>query len=443
MKVVIVGGGSAGTTCAHELRKLDKDVEITVLESSSHTEYSPCALPYVISGEIKRFEDIFLFNEKDYSSNKISLSSNSEVVDIDRKEKIVTYKKNDENRQIGYDKLVLATGSSSFIPPIKGIEDVDHHTLKTIDDAKKISADIKKDSSSVIIGGGLIGVELAVSLAKKKEKVTIIESKESIFPSILDGDMAQRLKEYLEKENIKVYEKQTIQKITSKKILLKDKEVTFDKLFFCTGIRANISLAEKLGLDVDEAIIVDKYLQTSDKNIFACGDCVKSSEFNTGEKILSQLGTTAVRQAKTIAKNIVSKTNTKFPQVLNNTITKVGSIFVASVGLTVSRSKQLGIRVISASYTGDVRSGYYPSESRIRIKLVCSEDGKIIGGQIVGDEEVVGRINTIALAIKNNLHVKDLAALETCYNPASSPIFDPLTITAEICMKKIDLRKGV
>lgn len=437
MKIVIVGGGSAGTTCAHELRKLDKDVEIIILEASSHPEYSPCALPYVISGEIKRFDDIFIFGEKDYTSNKISLFLNSEVVDIDRKNMIVTYKTKRDKKQIGYDKVVLATGSASFLPPVKGTEDAGYYTLKTIDDAKKISRDIKKDTSSVIIGGGLIGVELAVSLARKKEKVTIIEAKESIFSSILDGDMAELLKGYLEKENIKIHENQAIRKISSKKIFLQDKEVSFDKLFFCTGIRADTALAKKARLDVDEAIIVDQSLQTSDKDIFACGDCVWSAEHNSGKKILSPLGTTAVRQAKTIAKNILSKTKTKFPHVMNNTVTKVGSIFVASVGLSVSRCRQLGIKAVSSSYTGDVRSEYYPSESRITIKLVCSEGGKVIGGQIIGEDEVVGRINTIALAIQKKLHIRDLAELETCYNPASAPIFDPLTIAAEICMKKL------
>ncbi len=196
-RIVIIGGASAGSTCAFELRKLNKNIEIVILEKSDYTQYSPCAMPYVLSGEIVDFDKIFILKKKDYESNNILLNLNSEVIEIDKKKRSILFKCNHEHKEISYDKLVIATGSSCYIPSIKGIETIDYFVLKNIDDAKKIASNIKPKTDSVIIGAGLIGVELATSLSAKGEKVTLIESKENILSSMLDSDMALKLKEFL------------------------------------------------------------------------------------------------------------------------------------------------------------------------------------------------------------------------------------------------------
>ncbi|MFP4423946.1 MAG: NAD(P)/FAD-dependent oxidoreductase [Candidatus Woesearchaeota archaeon] len=414
MRVVIIGGGSAGTTCAFELRKLDKQAEITILEKGNHTQYSPCALPYVVSGEIRDFKDIFLFSEKDYSANDISLSLNSSVERIDREDKTITFTREGETQELKYDKLVIATGSSSFVPPIEGLESTKYKVLKTIEDAK----DISPKGKSIVIGAGMIGVELADSLAQRGENVSLIEVKENILPGLLDKKMAGRLKEYLDFD---IYEEMPV-KISENKV----SDIPFDNLFICTGMKPNIALAKECGIETDKAIVIDDYLQTSDEDIYACGDCTEVTEFYTGNKIVSGLGTTAVRQAKIIAKNILGGEE-KFPPVMNNSVTKLRRVFVGSVGTTGS---------VSAEYAGPARAEYYPSDERIAVKLFCDRSGIVIGGQLIGTE-VVGRLDLIALAISKSMHVRELAELETCYNPASAPIFDPVSIAAQICMKKI------
>ncbi len=435
MKVVIIGGGSAGTTCAFELRKLNKDVEITLIEKSSNLEYSPCALPYVLSGEIKSFDDIFIFSKKDYEENNINLRLNSEAEKIDTKNKKVILNKKEE---LGFDKLVIAIGGNVFVPKIKGLENIEYKTFKTIEDAKEISKKVKSKDNSVVIGAGMIGIELAVSLAEKGNKVSLIEAKKNILPNILDSDMSEKLKEQLEKKDIQIFEESKIKEVSNKKISLEKNEIEFDNLFLCTGVKANTSLAEKAGLKIDKGIAVNEYLKTSNKDIYSCGDCVESSEFNTDKKIFSQLGTTAVRQAKFIARNILGEKE-KFPHVLNNTISKIGEKYVGAVGITQKRAKELGIKTVSAKYTGCLRAEYYSDKEKITIKLICNLSGEIIGGQIIGDNEVVGRLDLLALAIQKKTKIEEIAKLETCYNPASAPIFDPLTITAEVCLKKLNM----
>lgn len=443
MKVVIIGGGSAGTTCAFELRKLDKDADITVLESSAHTEYSPCALPYVLSGEIDDFSDIFIFEKKDYESNGIDLQLSSEVVDIDRENKIIHYRNGGQDRSVRYDHAIIATGSMPFIPPIKGLDEASYRVLKSIDDAKSIYADIKEGLTSAVIGGGLIGVEVAMALSQRNEKVVLVEAKDNIFSSLLDPKMSNILKDHLEGLGMTILEGRTIQQISQNGMDLGNERIGFDKLFVCTGVKADTRLAEKAGLKVNEGIKADGFMVTSDASIFACGDCVESVQAVSEKKSLSQLGTTAVRQAKVIANNIIAQNKMRFPPVLNNTVTRIGDMFVASVGLTLQRCKELDIAAISSRYAGGLRSDYYPSDSRITITLVCKkDDGRIIGAQMIGNEDVVGRIDLIALAIQEKCSVKSLAELETCYNPASAPIFDPLTIAANIAVKKLKRLEG-
>ncbi len=437
MKVVIIGGGSAGTTSAFELRKLNKDVEITIIEKSSNLEYSPCALPYVLSGEIKSFDNIFIFTKNDYQENNIELLLNSKVKKIDTKGKKVIL---NDDKKIPFDRLVIANGGSVFVPKIKGLENTNYITFKTIEDAKEISKITKSKGHSTIIGAGMIGIELAVSLSEKGNNVSILEAKKNILPNLLDQDMSEKLKEKLDKNKIKIYEGCNIKDISNNKIILDEKEVKFDNIFLCTGIRANISLAEKSGLKVNKGIIVNEYLETSNKNIYACGDCVESFEFNTNKKVFSQLGSTAVKQAKVIAKNILGEKE-KFTPVLNNTISKLDNVYVGAVGVSQNRANELNIKNISAKYAGDIRAEYYSDKEKITIKIVCNMEREIIGGQIIGDSEVVGRLDLIALAIQKKTKIEDIAKLETCYNPASAPIFDPLSITAEICLKKLKMRE--
>jgi NADH oxidase (H2O2-forming) len=435
-KIVIIGGGAAGTTCAFELRKLDKEAEITIVERTGNLEYSPCALPYVLAGEINSFDDIFIFKRSDYKNNNINLLLNTAVTGIDKKAKKISYTGAKEEGELDYDKLVLATGSVPKLPPIPGLEKSDPFVLKTLADAERISENIKSGGRSVVIGAGLVGLELAIALNEQKEKVTVVEAQDRPLPGVLDKDMSDQASQYLDDTGVELLLNTKIEQIEKSKVHLENNSLSFDKLCVCTGMKANTGLAEQAELDCGEAIEVNDRLQTSDDNIYACGDCVFSIELNTNKKILSQLGTIAVRQGKTVARNILGQEE-QAPAVVNNTITKMGELFVGSVGLTLERARQEGLEAVMAKYSGEVRSEYYPPSSRITVKLVADKDGKILGGQIIGREEVAGRMNLLSLAIGQGMTLDDLIGTETCYNPASAPINEPISVVAEIGKKKI------
>jgi len=429
MKVVIIGAGSAGASCAFELRKLDKKIDITILEKSNNYTYSPCALPYVLSGEIKNFKDITVFGKEAFESNNINLILNVKNIKIKNKT-IIT-----NETSFNFDKLVIATGSKSFIPNIKGVNNSKYFTLKTIDDAKKIK--IKPNLNYVIIGAGMIGVELANSISQKKGKVSLIEGKENILPNILDSDVAKEIEKYLIDKKIKLLTSKNVLEIKNKNIILENEKVKFDELIISTGIIPELSIAQDLKLKTNKGILVDDYLRTSNKNIYSCGDCTLSEHFETKKKILSGLGTVAVMQAKIVAKNILGF-NEKFKPVLNNTISKIGEKFVASVGITQNFAKENNIKVVSAKYTDNLRAEYYSTKEKITIRLISKLNGRLVGAQIIGDNEVVGRINLLSYLIQNKKKVDEILKIENCYNPASSPIFEPLNVVAQILIKKLN-----
>ncbi len=439
-KIVIIGGGAAGTTCAFEIRKLDKDVEISIVEKTGNLEYSPCALPYVLAGEINSFDDIFIFQASDYKNNNINILLNTEVTAINKKAKKISYVSDKKKGELVYDKLVLATGSVSKFPPIPGLNKAEPLALKNLSDAKNISKNIKSGSKSVVIGAGLVGLELAVALKARGEKVTVVEMQDHLLPAILDKDMSVQLERYLADLGVELFLNTNITKTEEGKLYFQDKHLIFDKLYVCVGMEANTVLAQQVGLKCKEAIEVNNSLQTSDDNIYACGDCIFSTELNTGKKVLSQLGTIAVRQGKVVARNILGQKE-KAPLVVNNTITKMGELFVGSVGLNLEKARQENIEVVTAKYSGEVRSEYYPFSSQITVKLISDKKGKLFGGQILGREEVVGKMDLFSLAIGKGMTLDDLISNETCYNPASAPINEPISVVAEIVKKKIKLMR--
>ncbi|HDZ35448.1 MAG TPA: NAD(P)/FAD-dependent oxidoreductase, partial [Thermococcus sp.] len=200
MKVVVVGSGTAGSNFALFMRKLDRKAEITVIGKEPTMQYSPCALPHVISGTIEKPEDVIVFPNEFYEKQKIKLMLGTEVKSIDRERKVVITDKG----EVPYDKLVLAVGSKAFVPPIKGVENEGVFTLKSLDDVRKIKAYIaeRKPKKAVVIGAGLIGLEGAEAFAKLGMEVLVVELMDRLMPTMLDKDTAKLVQEKMEKHGV-------------------------------------------------------------------------------------------------------------------------------------------------------------------------------------------------------------------------------------------------
>ncbi|MBR0272279.1 MAG: FAD-dependent oxidoreductase [Methanobrevibacter sp.] len=441
MKVVIVGGGAGGISTASNIRKIDKDCEIVVLTRDDKVAYSPCAIPYVLSGTIKSFDDIVMRTPEDYKKKDIDVITEVEVTAVDSDKKTVTYESGSKSKTIKYDKLVLATGGNPFVPPMEGVDLDGVYQIRNIDDGKKVQEAMKDAKSAIVTGAGLIGIEIAFALMKQGINVTLSEMMPQIVPRSLDKDMSDILVKYLESEGINVVLGKPITKLVGEKKVEKacfgDEElIDADMVILATGVRAELDLARMAGCEVGRwAILVNDRMETSVEDVYAVGDCVESKDLILGFNTISQLGTTAVRESKTLARTICNK-KSKFNPVLNSMVSKVGNLEFGAVGYTTSFAQQNRIRPVVQKVEALTRARYYPNAKPMDIKVICDGNGTIIGCQIIAEERVAERIDTMTLAITEGLTCFDLSNMEFAYAPPVSMVTDPLILAVEEVSKK-------
>lgn len=445
MKIVIIGGGAGGLTTASNIRKYDKEAEITVITRDEHVAYSPCAIPYVLSGEVNCFEDIIMHEPEDYLEKDITIITRAEVLEVSSSENKIKYNLIDPgtgpDKELSYDYLVIATGGAPFIPPVEGSDLEGVFKIRTIKDGLKIKEYSEKSKKAVVAGAGLIGLEIAYGLLNMGLEVSVAEMLPQIVPRSLDPDMAAIVQKYIEKKGINVILGTPIEKIIGEThvegVVFGDEEVEADMVIMATGVRPETKLAKMAGCELGRwAIQVNEKMQTCIPNIYAVGDCVEVYDAITGHNTQSPLGTAAVRQGKIAAKNIAG-IEAEFKPVLNSTVSKIGDLEFGAVGLTRISALQNGIDVISGKSKALTKARYYPGAKRIDVKIICNLKGRIIGCQIIAKERVAERIDTMSLAIAKELTCLELATMEFSYAPPVSMIIDPIILAAENACEKL------
>ncbi len=278
MKVIIIGAGIAGQTVAESLRRKSPDVEVSMFTDEPHPYYSRIFLPHFIAKE-RSIENLYTRKEKWYFENDIDFYNNMEISNVDLKNKLVYPKK---SKPFSYDKLVLAVGSSarklSFgNPNIEG-----NFALRTIADAQKIQKFIQENQVErvFIIGGGLLGIELGFHLRKIVSEVKICEIAPHLLPRQLDKETAEVLQTYLKNQGLEFILGQSMSKILGeKKVEGVESEngmkIETDMVLQQLGIIPNTDLAKNSGLNTEKGIIVNEYMQTSNSDVYAVGDCIQ------------------------------------------------------------------------------------------------------------------------------------------------------------------------
>jgi NADH oxidase (H2O2-forming) len=442
MKVVIIGSGAGGLTVASNIRRYSEHFEITVVTLENQVAYSQCAIPYVIGGEIGSFDEIVMHTPEYYGDLGINIITESEVLDVISSEKLVRYRHKHQKLEgketiftLNYDYLVIATGGSPFIPPVEGVGLKGVFKVRTIDDGIKIKEWAKKSNNAVVVGAGAIGLELGYGLKQLGMNVSVTEMLPQILPRSLDPDMAIKVQEYLEAQNVNIILNKALDKILgnekAKTVVVGDESIDTDIVILSTGIRPSTELASLAGCDIgDMGVSVNERMQTNVPNIYAVGDCVEVYDGITGMKTVSPFGTTAVRQGKVAAKNIAG-IYSLFRPVLNSVVSKIGELEVGAVGLTEISANSNGIDIVVGRSRALTKARYYPGCKPIDIKLICSIDGKILGCQIIAKETVAERVDTMALAIAKGVNCEEITEMEFSYAPPVSMVVDPIVMAAE------------
>jgi len=380
---VIIGNGVAGTTAAENIRKMDKEGNITIVTDEDLPFYYRIRLNEFISGDITE-QDLIAKGDQWYRDQNIDLKLMTRIVRAELREKIII---TENKERLSYDRLLIATGSHSFIPPIKGSEKRGVFALRTIKDARNILAYASEAEGIVLIGGGLLGLEAGNALRKLGKKVTVVEFFPRLLPRQLDVDGAKRLQEIMEGMGFSFRLGAKTQEVTGDDhvngVLLEGGEtLPAEMVIISAGVRPNIELAESLGLDSDKGIKVDEHLQTNQPDIYAAGDVAEFRGIPYG------IWPAAMEQGKIAGANMAGGKKVYKGSTMVNTLKVVG-IDLASAG-NIDAENELESRIIK--------------DEKVYKKIVI-ENNKIIGCIMLGDTK---GFNKITKAISESVDVSKI-----------------------------------
>jgi NADPH-dependent 2,4-dienoyl-CoA reductase/sulfur reductase-like enzyme/rhodanese-related sulfurtransferase len=462
-KIVIIGGIATGPKAAARARRLDSEAEITIVERGGLFSYAGCGMPFYIEGVIEGLPSLLctprgvIRNDAYFEIEKdIEAHCWTEATKINRDEKTVTVRdvNSGEEHDMPYDKLVLAVGASPIVPRMEGSELEGVHRLYTPLDADAIRKELEAGKTKVaIIGGGLIGMEVCGAFVSRGCQVTVLEMMDRIVPGLLDEDVSLLLEQYLRENGVDVRKGSRVVRILDdgsgrvEGVETEDgQRVEVDLVVMAIGVRPNVELAKAAGLEIGEtgAIAVNEFLQTSDPDIYAGGDCVENTCMITGRKIYAPLGSTANKHGRVIGDNATGG-STEFPGVTSTTVFKVLDYNIGTTGLNSGEAEKLGYDVVASVAPRGEYAHYYPDSKSIIIKMIADrETSKLLGAQVIGPGEGVKRIDVAASVLRFGGGVKDVADLDLGYAPPFSTAIDPLAHAANIIRNKIEgLAHGV
>jgi NADPH-dependent 2,4-dienoyl-CoA reductase/sulfur reductase-like enzyme len=355
-------------------------------------------------------------------------------------------------RELPFDKIILGTGASPVMPPIEGADLEGVFTLRTAPDALRIKDYIenRKAARIVCVGAGFINLEVASLLAARRPdyfRVTVVEALKHALPLMLDRDMAAEVEEYLTEKGFDLKLGCRVTRVLGRDgcaaaVELADGEtIEADMVLVSTGTRPNLELAETMGLELGRyGVKVNEYLETSNKDVLAAGDCAEKIHFITQRPTPSQLRGPAVIQGRLAAKRLAGH-SIEFQGILNNSAVRIFDKYIAATGLSEKAAREEGFEIVSATVQSRSKHGMIPGVQPWRVKLHFDEESqRLIGGQIVSDSEsAVKEIDTVNALILGHKTISDVTTLMCAGNPdcSSEPSLEPLTIAAEQALQKL------
>ncbi|WP_026887429.1 CoA-disulfide reductase [Clostridium beijerinckii] len=437
-KFVIVGGVAGGASTAARLRRLDENSEIIMIEKGQYISFANCGLPYYIGEAIDERGKLIVQTVEEMSSKfNLDIRNLNEVISIDKESKKVRVRdlRTKEEYDETYDILVLSPGAAPIKPQIHGISECNNlFTLRNIPDTDKIKyyVDNKKPKHATVIGGGFIGLEMVENLHARGINITLVEASDQVMAP-LDIEMASILHEHLIDKNVELILSDGVSEFKdngNKIILSSGKEIITDMIILSIGVRPETTIARQANLKLNErgAIIVDKFMKTSDSSIYALGDAVEVIDFVNKKPTMIPLAWPANRQGRIVADNICGK-NVEYKGTLGSAVAKIFDYTVATTGNNEKLLKRLAIEYETTHIHPGSHAGYYPGSFPISLKMLFDpKSGKIFGAQGVGIDGVEKRIDVLATAIKGNLTVFDLQDIEPCYAPPYNSAKDPVNM---------------
>lgn len=442
MKVIIIGGVAAGMSTAAKLKRADKEAQITVYEKSKHVSFGACGLPYFVGNFFEDSNKMIARTVEQFNTSGITVNIEHEVLNVDTNNKCVTIKNlvNDEVFTDTYDKLMIATGASAIIPPIKNVDLKQVYTLKSMEDGHALKEAMQNEELKrvAIVGAGFIGLEVVEAAKQYGKEVHVFQLNDRVLVDTFDKEVTDLLEEELRSHGVHLHLGQTVTELSGDEcvtqIKTKDESFDVDVVVLTAGVRPNTAFLKETGIEMlrNGALVIDSEGRTSIDDIYAAGDCASINHLLKSEPAYVPLATVANKMGRIIGENLAGAHHT-FNGSLGSACLKVMDLEAGRTGLSEQETINLGINYKTVFITDMNQTSYYPGQTKINVKLIYNADTKVIlGGQVVGRKDAVQRVNVLATAIFAKLTTDQLAMLDLCYAPPFARTWDVLNIAGSV-----------
>ncbi len=448
MKIIIIGGVAAGAKTAAKTKRMLPDAEVHIYTKDNYVSYSACGMPYYIAGDFKDWEQLIVRSVREFEKSGIQIHTRMLVTKILPDEKNIMVKNLDTEdvRFIQYDKLVIATGAEAFKPDFANINSEKIHYLRTLDDGISLKKGMLEAKHITIVGGGYIAVELIEGFVKNKKQVTLIERSPFVL-SMLDEDISALVQNYILENSdglVKIINNDTVNKIADTEQyldILTDKGYQFqtDMIVIASGVKPAVNLAVDAGILLGKtgAIKVNSRMETSIKDIYACGDCVEKIHMVSNTPVWVPLGSTANKEGRVCAINVSGGVE-DFEGIMGSAVLRYRDLNISRTGLTEKEALKLGYDTVAVIITKRDKAGYMPEVKNITLKLVADKRShRILGAQAIGCGDADKRINTVSVGLLRGITVEELIDVDLTYSPPFSTSIDILISAAQILKSKI------
>jgi len=445
MNFVIIGGDAAGMSAASRAKRKNKDLNVVVFEKTQDVSYSACGMPYNIADPSRDMDELIVRRAEVFREKQgIDLRTFHEVTKIDPVERVVYGKNLNGEFSYPYDKLLIATGARPILLNIPGIDSEGVYALKSLEDGRKIKQYIKEKNikSAVIIGMGYIALEMSEALRLLGLEVKMIKPNPRFLPN-MDEELADVIKNRVLSHGVELYLGSNVVEISREGDRLKLKCDGFftdtQMVLVAIGVVPNSELAKDISLEtsIKDAISVDRTFRTSNEHIYAAGDCADTYHVITGKKTYIPLALLANRGGWMVADNILGL-HKEFKGIVGTSVFKVFDLQVARTGLNEKEAEAAGFEPVSVTVKTRSRAHAHPGSKTIWVHMIADKvSGRLLGAQMVGEEGVAHRINSVAVALHNSMKVDEYFQCDLAYAPPFGPVWDPTLVAVNQLQKRL------
>ena len=449
-RVVVIGADAAGMSAAHQALRTAKaggrELDVVVLERSTHTSYSACGIPYWIAGDVPRQDKLVARTAAKHRSLGVDLRLGTTAVALDLDAGHVTAAAADGTEgTLGFDHLVLATGAHPRVPGwaldpsgawIRGVR-----VVKTLDDGaawvERVSRDRRPDRA-VVVGGGYIGIETAEAFVRRGLRTTLVTKREVM--GSLDPDMGSRVRQAMTMGGVEVVCSEEVDALETRAdgsvaaVRAGGDAFPADVVALGIGVTPATELAKDAGLPLGEfgGLLPDERQLVAD-GVWGVGDCCETTERVEGHRVFVPLGTHANKQGRVAGENLAGG-SAVFGGVLGTAVTQFSAggehVEIGRTGPTTEQASAWGEEVVSLVTESTTAASYMPQAAPIAVKVLARPSGRLLGMQIVGGAGSAKRIDTAAAALWFSARVEDVAGMDLSYAPTFSPVWDPVQIAS-------------